>query len=277
MKDNFDVHKWNIQRRLNENRNFTELGIQASREVIEKIKKVARKLPDAAMDSFIVEIARHIDAEPPKYRLEEGINDREVKGKLSDIKYDFLTSYFNGETFHAPNPDDSSRQINDERDWDSWKEGVMKDYGDVSIKLDNTAVWYDRIKILDKGFEDDKDSYVKGKAAFLDRERAAGRTSGLDEGSCGYNRDAKSGKKLKTPGGLKEVIKSIKEAYPGYDINEIQSELLELKELGANIEEKEKKADRCLRVARRKMPKSSAYRSGLIVKCRKGMIWKKES
>jgi hypothetical protein len=44
---------------------------------------------------------------------------------------------------------------------------------------------------------------------------------------------------------------------------------------GVNEEEK-KKADHCLRIARRKMPQSSAYRSGLIVKCRKGMIWKKE-
>jgi hypothetical protein len=44
---------------------------------------------------------------------------------------------------------------------------------------------------------------------------------------------------------------------------------------GVNEEEK-KKADRCLRIARRKMPQSSAYRSGLIVKCRKGMIWKSE-
>jgi hypothetical protein len=47
----------------------------------------------------------------------------------------------------------------------------------------------------------------------------------------------------------------------------------------ANIkldEEDKKKADRCLRIARRKIPQSSAYRSGLIVKCRKGMIWKKE-
>tara|TARA_R100001463_G_C3533496_1_gene221818 strand:- start:387 stop:1961 length:1575 start_codon:yes stop_codon:yes gene_type:complete len=42
------------------------------------------------------------------------------------------------------------------------------------------------------------------------------------------------------------------------------------------LDEKAKKADRCLRIARRKMPQSSAYRSGLIVKCRKGMIWKKE-
>ena len=44
-----------------------------------------------------------------------------------------------------------------------------------------------------------------------------------------------------------------------------------------SINEKKKKGgDRCLRIARRKMPKTSAYRSGLIVKCRKGMIWKKE-
>ena len=42
------------------------------------------------------------------------------------------------------------------------------------------------------------------------------------------------------------------------------------------IREKKNKVDRCLRIARRKMPKTSAYRSGLIVKCRKGMIWKKE-
>jgi hypothetical protein len=35
-----------------------------------------------------------------------------------------------------------------------------------------------------------------------------------------------------------------------------------------------KKADRCLRIARRKIPKSSAYRSGNIERCRKGDIWK---
>ncbi|MDB4342934.1 hypothetical protein OAA23_00865 [bacterium] len=42
------------------------------------------------------------------------------------------------------------------------------------------------------------------------------------------------------------------------------------------VNEKKDKPDRCLRIARRKIPQSSAYRSGLIVKCRKGMIWKKE-
>ena len=40
------------------------------------------------------------------------------------------------------------------------------------------------------------------------------------------------------------------------------------------LEEKKKKADRCLRIARTKYDKSSAYRSGAIERCRQGDIWK---
>lgn len=40
------------------------------------------------------------------------------------------------------------------------------------------------------------------------------------------------------------------------------------------LSEEKKKADRCLRIARRKYDKSSAYRSGAIVRCRRGEIWK---
>jgi hypothetical protein len=36
----------------------------------------------------------------------------------------------------------------------------------------------------------------------------------------------------------------------------------------------EEKDDRCLRIARRKYDKPSAYRSGAIVRCRRGEIWK---
>jgi hypothetical protein len=36
----------------------------------------------------------------------------------------------------------------------------------------------------------------------------------------------------------------------------------------------EEKADRCLRIARQRYDKPSAYRSGAIVRCRKGDIWK---
>jgi len=41
-----------------------------------------------------------------------------------------------------------------------------------------------------------------------------------------------------------------------------------------NIQEEKKKRDRCLRIADRKYDKPSAYKSGAVVKCRKGMIWK---
>jgi len=41
------------------------------------------------------------------------------------------------------------------------------------------------------------------------------------------------------------------------------------------LEEKKKKKDRCARIADRKYDKPSAYKSGAIVRCRKGNIWKK--
>jgi hypothetical protein len=40
------------------------------------------------------------------------------------------------------------------------------------------------------------------------------------------------------------------------------------------ISEENKKLDRCLRIADRKYDKPSAYKSGAVVKCRQGTIWK---
>ena len=40
------------------------------------------------------------------------------------------------------------------------------------------------------------------------------------------------------------------------------------------LSEKKKKRDRCLRIADRKFKKPSAYKSGAVVRCRKGDIWK---
>ena len=40
------------------------------------------------------------------------------------------------------------------------------------------------------------------------------------------------------------------------------------------LEEKKVKRDRCLRIADRKFDKPSAYKSGAVVRCRKGEIWK---
>lgn len=40
------------------------------------------------------------------------------------------------------------------------------------------------------------------------------------------------------------------------------------------LNEKKKKRDRCLRIADRRYDKPSAYKSGAVVRCRKGDIWK---
>jgi hypothetical protein len=40
------------------------------------------------------------------------------------------------------------------------------------------------------------------------------------------------------------------------------------------LEEQKKKADRCKRIADRRYDKPSAYKSGAIVRCRQGKIWK---
>ena len=40
------------------------------------------------------------------------------------------------------------------------------------------------------------------------------------------------------------------------------------------LEEQKKKEDRCKRIADRRYDKPSAYKSGAIVRCRQGKIWK---
>ena len=47
-----------------------------------------------------------------------------------------------------------------------------------------------------------------------------------------------------------------------------------MKTLNETLEEEKKKRDRCLRIADRKFKKPSAYKSGAVVRCRKGNIWK---
>jgi hypothetical protein len=40
------------------------------------------------------------------------------------------------------------------------------------------------------------------------------------------------------------------------------------------LTEEKSKRDRCLRIADRKFDKPSAYKSGAVVRCRRGEIWK---
>ena len=103
-----------------------------------------------------------------------------MKAMLSSLTYDQAVKALGDSRFNAPNPDDSSRGIYDERSWDDWKEGTIEKWGDVEIELNPEAVWFDKVKILDPAFNKRKDDYSRAKGAWLDSERSAGRTSGLD-------------------------------------------------------------------------------------------------
>jgi hypothetical protein len=60
-----------------------------------------------------------------------------------------------------------------------------------------------------------------------------------------------------------------------FDLKSITSNVESLKEIvRATLLEKKKKRDRCLRIADRKFDKPSAYKSGAVVRCRDGEIWK---
>jgi len=116
--------------------------------------------------------------------LSEAPGRRQATMKLSQLTFNVVKGMF-GEIpmfgLSFPNPDDSYRQVMSGDDLEHWKAGVMDRYGDVNIRIDVEAdSKWDRIQILDDKFRNDKDSYTKGKAAWLDKERQAGRTSGLD-------------------------------------------------------------------------------------------------
>ena len=57
-------------------------------------------------------------------------------------------------------------------------------------------------------------------------------------------------------------------------INQNLTNLIEKIKKDFNIQEKKVKRDRCLRIADRKFDKPSAYKSGAVVRCRAGKIWK---
>jgi len=111
---------------------------------------------------------------------EESVNESTKVTNLEDLTWELLTSIFGKVPmfgFHLPNPDDSSRMANSEDALENWKEGIMKRYGNVNIKIDTEAAApFERIQILSDKFLADKNKYVTGKAAWLDKEREAGRS-----------------------------------------------------------------------------------------------------
>ena len=131
------------------------------------------------------------------------------------------------------------------------------------VSIDDVAFTFDMNE--EKIEIDDKTKFVIDLKHLLDKHM-------MKEGSCGYNRNME-GKKLTTPGGLKETIQFVVENNPGLTKEEIKEEVKEIKRLGETLTE-----DLCARgknyIAARKRAgeKSSAYLSGRGVKVCKGQI-----
>ena len=100
---------------------------------------------------------------------------RNKDGDPSDEYY----SYIDAITF--PNPDDSQTSIPHRNMFNYWKNNTLERYGDVELEFNPEGVWFDRVKLIDDKFKQDKERYIKGKQSWMDAERESGRTSGLDE------------------------------------------------------------------------------------------------
>ena len=208
--DKFDLYEWNQKRYLNE----LDIDQNINKDDEGSSFNITRGGDDPKMGA---------ELESDENVVGEGVNDREIEGKLSDLTYDFLSNYFETERFNAPNPDDSSRTIYSPDQWEDWKQGIMKRFGDVNIKLDNQGNFdSDKFQILDKQFQSDKKGFIQSKAAYLDKIRQ--RTNfGLDEAmdasrdklnqlamSIGFDEFAKTILMLKDENLLNDIVDAMK-------------------------------------------------------------------
>ena len=157
MRDDFDIYEYKDQLREQ-----SLSGLDATTKVIEFLRsKIYPKLSDDEMDKFIIAIADHLSLDVPSYRLDE----QTVQTiKLDDLTFDQLgpKPMFG---FDAQNNDDSSSVLHNDDDLKRWKDGIMGKYGNVDIKVDLDAS--DEIQVMDKQFQDDKESYTQRKGRAL--------------------------------------------------------------------------------------------------------------
>jgi len=115
--------------------------------------------------------------------LMEGINDRVSRVKLADLDFDDVNYIFGGnlgygmdkDSVSFPKPSDEMRGVSVKSDFDSWKEETMDRYGNVEVELDpNADSWFNKVKINDKKFIEDKEDYTQAKGRALQKDREMG-------------------------------------------------------------------------------------------------------
>lgn len=175
--------------------------------------------------------------------------------------YENISKYFNslpegrwdgipGATFHKL--EEAALDIINENNMDKtdWRKGI--DLGQEFIQLPYTYTEQQKQEareIYSEYLQNNPEGDLEGFKEYIDSKNLQLETMEISKKDLIQNW-LNNPKKLKEDGEMFEITKG-------------------------ELEEEKKKADRCLRIARRKMPQTSAYRSGLIVQCRRGKIWKK--
>ena len=105
------------------------------------------------------------------------LNEQAITMKLKNITQDDLDRIFGEKDPTFPNLDDSRSSFTMAFDLEDYKAKYSK-YLDSDVIMDPSAVWFNQVIIPD--MKERRDAFSKAKGEFLDKERAAGRTSGLD-------------------------------------------------------------------------------------------------
>lgn len=112
-----------------------------------------------------------------------GINEEVKKSfKLSDLTFDIVSDLFGevgpGKGVSFPTSTDASRIVFRQEDFDQWKEGTMRRFGNVTVHLfPEESAYINQVKIEDEKFQAAKTSHDLGKGAWLDKERELGRST----------------------------------------------------------------------------------------------------
>ena len=105
------------------------------------------------------------------------LNEQAVTMKLKDITQDDLDRIFGEKDPTFPNLDDSRSGFSMGFGLEDYKAKYSK-YLNSDVIMDPSVVWFNQVIIPD--MKERQDAFSDAKAAFLDKERKAGRTSGLD-------------------------------------------------------------------------------------------------
>jgi hypothetical protein len=159
---------WLTTRRLSEDDRDDALDALAKRENEDRIEEEAKVGEKISLKDLTFDQVK--DSFPNFYQ------------KPIDIDRDPSDEYYSyADTINFPNPDDSLTTINNRGTFNYWKNKTLERYGDVELEFNPEAVWFDRVKLIDNKFKQDKEQYTRAKQAWMDAERESGRTSGLDE------------------------------------------------------------------------------------------------